>query len=208
MSDVPMDMELAALLASKLCHDVISPVGAINNGLEVLAEDGDASSREYALQVIRQSSAQASAKLQFARLAYGAAGSVGATVDLNEARALIEGVVDAKKHTVDWQIGAGVDSKPYVKLLLNLTAMALAALPRGGAVAIHMTPPAEAPRRIVIVAAGPHAGLQAPVAQMLTDASMQPDTGTILAYHCKRLASDLGHALTVEFAEGQVVLEI
>ena len=71
------DLGLAALISSRICHDVISPVGAISNGLEVLDEEEDVQVREYALDLIRKSAAQASAKLQFARLAFGAAGSAG-----------------------------------------------------------------------------------------------------------------------------------
>ena len=89
------DIELAALISSKICHDVIGPVGAIYNGLEVLDEDNDADSRDFALSVIRQSTEQASAKLQFARFAFGAAGTAGAVVDLGEAKGIAENFVGA-----------------------------------------------------------------------------------------------------------------
>ena len=78
-------LDLAALIASRVCHDIISPVGAINNGLEVLAEDNNEEMREFAMDLIRKSARQASAKLQFARLAFGAAGSAGASIDLGDA---------------------------------------------------------------------------------------------------------------------------
>ena len=76
------DLELAALISSRICHDVISPVGAIANGLEMLGEEQDEAMREQTLALIRKSAHQASAKLQFARLAFGAAGSAGAEIDL------------------------------------------------------------------------------------------------------------------------------
>src|SRR2546421_12101955 len=76
----PTDLELAALISSKICHDVIGPVGAIYNGLEILDEDDDAEAKNYALDVIRNVTQQASARLQFARFAFGAAGSAGAQV--------------------------------------------------------------------------------------------------------------------------------
>ena len=79
------DLELAALISSRICHDVISPVGAIANGLEMLAEEQDEAMREQTMALIRKSASQASAKLQFARLAFGAAGSAGAEIDLRDA---------------------------------------------------------------------------------------------------------------------------
>ena len=78
-------LDLAALLCSRVCHDIISPVGAIINGLEVLDEDNGEDMRDFAFNLIRKSAAQASAKLQFARLAFGAAGSAGAEIDLADA---------------------------------------------------------------------------------------------------------------------------
>ena len=70
-------MDLAALLCSRVCHDVISPVGAIVNGLEVLEDEDDPSMRDVALELIKKSARSASARLQFCRLAFGAAGWSG-----------------------------------------------------------------------------------------------------------------------------------
>ena len=86
MTDVSLSaLDLAALLCSRVCHDVISPVGAIVNGLEVLEEEKDEGMRSFAEDLIRKSARQASARLQFARLAFGAAGSAGAAIDLGDA---------------------------------------------------------------------------------------------------------------------------
>ena len=78
-------MDLAALLCSRVCHDVISPVGAIVNGLEVLEDEKDPEMREVAIELIKKSAASASARLQFCRLAFGAAGSMGAAIDTGDA---------------------------------------------------------------------------------------------------------------------------
>src|SRR3712207_9450321 len=92
MATISLDsLDLAALLCSRVCHDVISPVGAIVNGLEVLEDDSDASMREFALDLIQKSARQASARLQFARLAFGAAGVAGASLDLGEAAQVARG---------------------------------------------------------------------------------------------------------------------
>ena len=121
---LPNDMELAALIASKVCHDVINPVGAINNGLEMLDEEDDPESREYALDMIRNVTSQATVRLKFARFAYGAAGSAGDSIDLRMAEEICrEYVVKGGKHTLVWQGPAGYMAKDKVKLLLNLVSL-------------------------------------------------------------------------------------
>ena len=87
----PDALELAALLCSRVCHDLISPVGAIVNGLEVLDDNPKPEDREFALDLIRKSAKTASARLQFCRLAFGAAGSAGAQIDLGDAQTMARG---------------------------------------------------------------------------------------------------------------------
>ena len=95
----PTDLELAALISSKICHDVIGPVGAIYNGLEILDEDDDPDAKTYALDVIRNVTEQASARLQFARFAFGAAGSAGAMIDLGTAEQISRAGSSARAST-------------------------------------------------------------------------------------------------------------
>lgn len=128
----PTDLEIAALISSKICHDVIGPVGAICNGLEILDEDDDADAKSYAMDVIRSVSEQASARLQFARFAFGAAGSAGAMIDLGTAEQISRGFIGKGKHILGWKGPQGHMSKDKAKLLLNLIASAVTALPRGG----------------------------------------------------------------------------
>jgi histidine phosphotransferase ChpT len=133
MATVTLDaLDLAALLCSRVCHDVISPVGAIVNGLEVLEEDNDPSMRDFALDLIRKSARQASARLQFARIAFGAAGSAGASIDLGDAEAVARGMYQDDKITLSWTAPRALVPKNRVKLLLNLVVLATSAIPRGG----------------------------------------------------------------------------
>ncbi len=129
-------LDLAALVCSRVCHDVISPVGAIVNGLEVLEEDNDPTMREFALDLIRKSAQQASARLQFARLAFGAAGSAGAAIDLGDAEAVAKGMFADEKVTLAWSAPRALLPKNRVKLLLNLLVLATAAIPRGGVITV------------------------------------------------------------------------
>src|SRR5436305_3364429 len=92
---VPLDpLDLAGLLCSRVCHDLISPTGAIVNGLEVLEDGGDAETKTFALDLIKKSARTASARLQFCRLAFGAAGSAGAQIDLGDAEAMGRGFIE------------------------------------------------------------------------------------------------------------------
>ena len=129
-------LELAALIGSRICHDIISPVGAIANGLEVLETEKDESMREFAMDLVRQSSSQASAKLQFARLAFGASGGAGAEIDMVDAGRCAAGFFEREKADLDWQVSAPMLGKAEAKLLLNLLMIAANAAARGGKVTV------------------------------------------------------------------------
>ena len=131
--------DLAALLCSRVCHDIISPVGAINNGLELLDEGGaDAD----AMDLIRTSAMNASVRLKFARLAFGASGSVGASIDTGEAeKAVRDFAVAEKKTEITWTGPRAIVAKNRVKLLLNLFLVAYGAIPRGGSIDVTLDNP-------------------------------------------------------------------
>src|SRR5437762_1560850 len=114
------DLEFAALLCSRVCHDLISPVGAVVNGLEVLEDDNDEQTKTFAMELIKRSAQQASARLQFCRLAFGAAGSAGAMIDLGDAEAVARGFLEDEKTRLGWNVPRALLPKNRVKLLLNL----------------------------------------------------------------------------------------
>ena len=113
-------LDLAALLCSRVCHDLISPVGAIVNGLEVLEEEKDETTKEFALDLIKSSAATASKKLQFCRIAFGAAGSAGAQIDLGDAETISRGFLEDEKTKLAWNLPRVLLQKNRVKLLLNM----------------------------------------------------------------------------------------
>jgi histidine phosphotransferase ChpT len=125
-------LDLAALLCSRVCHDVISPVGAIVNGLEVLAEEKDQGMRDFALELINKSAKSASARLQFARIAFGAAGSAGSAIDTGDAESVAKGFFSDDKLKLVWTGPRMFMPKNRVKLLLNLLVIAASCIPRGG----------------------------------------------------------------------------
>jgi histidine phosphotransferase ChpT len=129
-------LDLAALLCSRLCHDVISPVGAIVNGLEVLEDERDEGMKQVAMDLVRKSAKQATARLQFARLAFGAAGSAGAQIDLGDAESVARGLLNDERTTIEWKLPRVLLPKNRVKLLLNLLIIANSIIPRGGRIEV------------------------------------------------------------------------
>jgi histidine phosphotransferase ChpT len=202
------DLELAALVSSRICHDVINPVSAISNGLEMLAEEPDQAMREAAMDLIRKSATQASAKLQFARLAFGAAGSAGAEIDLRDAEKVARDfLAGSGKHQVIWQGPAVTLPKNKVKLLLNLVALGAVALPRGGVVNVEIagTPPDVS---FIVKARGDSARLNDQVKGLLSGANgVAVDAHLVQPYYARRVATAAGMTVTVETRDGEVDLK-
>src|SRR5438034_6062722 len=117
-------LDLAALLCSRVCHDLISPAGAIVNGLEVLEESKDEETKTFALDLIKKSARTASARLQFCRLAFGAAGSASAQIDLGDAQVMAHAFLEDGKTALVWNLPRALLPKNRVKLLLNMLIIA------------------------------------------------------------------------------------
>lgn len=171
-------LDLAALLCSRVCHDVISPVGAIVNGLEVLEDEKDEAMRGFAQDLIKKSAKQASARLQFARLAFGAAGSAGAAIDTGDAENVARGFIGDERTQLSWDMPRVLLPKNQVKLLLNLLVIASATIPRGGTIAVHGT--VENDRgTFTLTTKGPSARIPAHVERLIAGES---EGGTIDAH--------------------------
>jgi len=193
----PSDLELAALISSKICHDVIGPVGAIYNGLEILDDDDDIEAKSYALDVIRNVTEQASARLQFARFAFGAAGSAGAMIDLATAEQISRGFMGQGKHKLSWKSAPGHMAKDKVKLLLNLVASAITALPRGGEIDVAVTGSLDTPT-FALRCKGATARPPQHLGEFIAgEAPPKLDALTIQAYYTWRLAGSSGMLLEI-----------
>ena len=189
-------LDLAALLCSRVCHDLISPVGAIVNGLEVMDEDKDEETKVFALDLIKKSAKQASAKLQFCRLAFGAAGSAGAQIDLGDAEKVARGLLGDDKTTIVWNLPRELLPKNRVKLLLNMLLVAVGTIPRGGTITID---PTEGGKGFRLTATGLNARLAEATAGLLVGSPAHPvDAHGIQPLYTGILARDCG--LTVSAA--------
>ncbi len=167
MSGTPIEaLDLAALLCSRVCHDLISPVGAIVNGLEVLAEEKDEETKTFALDLIKKSAGNASAKLQFCRIAFGAAGSAGAQIDLGDAESITRGFFEDDKTKLAWNLPRVLLPKNRVKLLLNLLLVAGQTIPRGGRLTVDSIGAGES-MGFKVSAAGVNAKVPPAVAALL-----------------------------------------
>lgn len=126
-------VDFASLLCSRLCHDLMSPVGALNNGIELLADETDPDMREKCLELLADSARASANKLKFFRLAFGAAGGFGEEIDTLEAQAALEGLFGAERRIeLGWVVADNKLPKDAVKLMLNLALLAGDALVRGG----------------------------------------------------------------------------
>lgn len=201
--------DLAALLCSKVCHDIISPVGAINNGLELLEEGG---ADEDAMNLIKQSARTASARLQFARIAFGAAGSAGVQIDTGDAQNVANQYMKGEKAELTWEGPRVLMPKNKVKLLLNLMLVANAAIPRGGKVAVRIEEP-DTNLRLSVRASGPMLRVPPKFLELHSEGkSSEPvDAHSIQAYYTLLMAAESGMEISIkaspeeiEFSAGQI----
>ncbi len=160
-------LELASLLCSRLCHDMLSPVGALSNGLELLTEEKDPQMRARCFELLEQSARASADKLKFFRLAFGAAGGFGDAVPAAEPRALIEALVGNNgRITLNWAVAGDMLPKGVVKTLLNLGLIAIEALVRGGTLDIALETRGKM-AEIAVRAAGPRIAFDTTIGRAL-----------------------------------------
>jgi histidine phosphotransferase ChpT len=197
------DLDLAALLCSRVCHDVISPVGAIANGLELMDDpETDAEMKATALDMVRSSAKTATAKLKFCRIAFGAAGSAGALIDLTEAGEVARAFVGEEKVKLEWQAPRENRPKQEVKLLLNMLLIALAGIPRGGVVTVTADG-----ANLTVQAKGERAKINEAMAQALSgEADLTTlDARLVQPYYARVLAEAAGLKLNMVMAADDTV---
>ncbi|QJU59619.1 histidine phosphotransferase [Sphingomonas sp. AP4-R1] len=164
-----LSVEFASLLCSRLCHDLLSPVGSMINGLELIADEQDPELRAQYMGLLTDSAEASANKLKFFRLAFGAAGGYGDHINANEAKAAIEGLVRGNARIVfGWLVDQPELSRGATRILLNLSLIALDALVRGGRLDVGV----EADE-VVVRAEGPRLVLDAELRALLDGGEME-----------------------------------
>lgn len=200
MTDTSIDF--ASLLCSRLCHDLLSPVGAINNGLELLADEDDPSLRNQYLDLLADSARASADKLKFFRLAFGAAGGFGDRIAANEVRTALESLVRANgKIAFGWLVDVPEISRAATRILLNLGLIALDALIRGGRLDVGLERD-----EIVVRAEGPRLVLDEEVRATLEGHGPAPTSRTAGAVLAATLAGQDGRQLMLNMDGGVLLL--
>ncbi len=207
---MPKDPALQAtqLLISHLCHEMVSPIGAINNGVELIEELGASDFDGDAMALIAQSGKNAAAKLRFFRLAYG---SAGASADLKPAdarSALVDLLASEGRVDLAWP---DVEPRPYaagaIQMLMNLVVLMAGALPRGGLLGVTLSAVASG-CQASIRASGTLVRLQEPIRSLIQGQTVAADHRTIHAEYCQRLAGALNTPLRLEDQGEDLVLHV
>ncbi len=207
-----IEFRVLELLCSRLCHDLISPVMAISNGMELMAEDSGNMADDIR-DLLTMSAGSAAAKLQFYRIAYGLGGQNAAPVGLAEAGRLARGLVEDGKITIDWPANGEASSaelaRESTKMLLNLVLLGIEALPRGGTVKVRIEP--NGAPEIVVLVSGEGAGLREE-SEIAMSAEVDLEALTprsVQSYFVKSLASQLGTTTKVEVVDdGALTLSV
>ncbi|WP_298336833.1 histidine phosphotransferase family protein [uncultured Erythrobacter sp.] len=200
--------DLAALLCSRLCHDLLSPVGALSNGIELLADETDPEMQKRCVELLEQSAKTSTDKLKFFRLAFGAAGGFGEYVPVEEAQEVIGSLAaDAKRVELNWALSDAKLPKAAVKVMLNLAQIALDALVRGGTLDIG----AERTGgnvEIVARATAEKLAFDETIGQTLQGELPESEitSRTAAAHMIALLAKDMGGGLQFALTDGALVL--
>ena len=201
-------VDLASLLCSRLCHDLMSPVGALNNGIELLADEPDPAMREKCLELLADSARASANKLKFFRLAFGAGGGFGEEIDTREAQLALQGVFGPERRIeLGWMVESDKLPKGAVKLLLNVALLAGDALVRGGRLDVGAERDSES-IEIAIRGEGPRVLLDPALRQALVDGG---ETGTIEpraagAWLANALAQEVGGTVQLSDPTSEVLV--
>lgn len=205
---LPMNaIDLASLMCSRLCHDLLSPVGALNNGIELLADETDPEMRERCMELLAESARASANKLKFFRLAFGAGGGFGEEIETREARIALEGLYGAEKGIdLGWMVNQDRIAKGAVKLLLNLAMIAGDGLVRGGRLDVGAEQ-ADGGLEMVIRAEGPRILIDPVIRETVaTGGNGKVESRAAGAWLAHSLAKEAGGSIQLSPPEAEALL--
>ena len=200
---VSIDMRVLELLTARFVHELVSPIGAVNNGVELLGEEDPDFVRD-AVELIGQSGRRAGKRLQFYRFAYGTAPT--ANVGGPEPGELVAGLLDGSKVGCEWTAEAKVLPPEWQKLACNMVVLGEGALPRGGRLTVR--PLKEGASGIEVAADGDQVNVSPELRAAIGPNAVVDDltSRTVHAYFTARLAERMGASLAIAApVAGQVV---
>ena len=199
---------LAALMCARICHDLVSPVGALGAALEVFSDDDNLDMRDDALELIKLSAGQASAKLQFLRLAFGAGGSAPGIIASDELKKLSLGVYEDGKVNLVWDVAADGVDKPAARILLNLVMLGMQTIPRGGQMVVNAERDSSE-TKMTLVCTGLKARLDPTIVKTLAGASPEDgfDGRSIQPFYAGMIARENGGAISAAIDDETVTIE-
>jgi histidine phosphotransferase ChpT len=200
------DLHLTAFMSSKICHDLVGPVGAINNGLELLDEETDEQTRAYAFELIQFSAHAARARLEYARLAFGASTAIGSEIDLRHAEGIVRTFVEEGKHKLHWDVPYGNMEKNKARLLMILLAVVMPSIPAGGDIFARMTGTLAKPH-FELRCRGRNPRIPEGLEDIFSGRSVAVDPRSVIGYYAARLAEASELSLTVRKEGTDIVFE-
>ena len=205
---MPQSVDLASLLCSRLCHDLLSPVGGLRNGLVLLRDERDPEMRQRCMELLEQSARISADKLKFFRLAFGAAGGFGDSVPVEEPRELVRALVaNSGRIALEWSVSEEQLPKAAVKVLLNLAAIGIDALPRGGQLDIGAER-RDGASEIAVRAAGDKIAFDETIGAAL-EGTLPPSElsgRTAPAYMIRQIADGVGGGLQYALSDESLVM--
>lgn len=199
---------LAALMCARICHDLVSPIGALSTALEVLGDESNADMHADALELVKTSAGQASTKLQYLRLAFGASGSAPGIIATEELKRLVDDMFGSEKTAIIWDEGLDGLEKSQARLLLNLVMLAVQAIPRGGELRIRLAE-VDGATVLSLLSEGPKARLDVSVVDTL--AGKAPEDGfdgrSIQPFYTGMMAREQKGQISTDIEDTKVTFE-
>jgi histidine phosphotransferase ChpT len=200
--------DLASYVSAKLCHDFISPAGAIVSGLDLLKDPSAQDMREEALGLIDASARKLVSMVHFARIAFGAATSAE-RFDQAELRKVLDGMFDHMRANLTWSVDAQVFEKPAARALVNLAYLGGGALPTGGEATVTVRREGEE-LLMSVESRGPRARLKPETAVGLTGQRLTEGLAGqwIQAFWLSQVVNDAGGTLSVSTDQDLVDIRV
>ncbi|MEM0986146.1 MAG: histidine phosphotransferase family protein [Pseudomonadota bacterium] len=184
---------LTAYVASRICHDVVSPVSSVTSALDLINDPNDPEMRASAEELLHKGAADAAARIEFLRYAYGTIGLSDGAADIHEAKRLTEGFAATHKPSIEWDIEADHLSFSHARLMMNLVLIGIDSLPRGGVIGVKIRNASEG-LQITVSARGMRARVNPHVTAAIE--GTEPEDGwsarTIQPLFARMIADNLG----------------